>query len=282
MQRYRGRCRALRVRIGAIAGRPPQNHNRALIANISHLRSEWPSRILSDLDLALAARNAPASRRRQTAGGRLSAPAFSSLRFFFFFRKLIAPNDGMYDLRSSILFSDAADGAHRGRLLAVVRLQHFSVRLVSPAGRLQPGRRPGLPEELADQAGGTLAALGIAHDLPEPTVPERRVAVVAQLLARGVLAGVSDESLLRTQESSERPVLSHQPGTVGQAAGQEGEEPRSFGYSSGIQVNVLLQLCEIEVYLKAYKLQKNSSRHFLLTEILKNIFFSLGLYMRRV
>lgn len=83
----------------------------------------------------------------------------------------------VYDL--SILFSDAADGAHRGRLLAVVRLQHFSVRPVPPAGRLQPGRRPGLLEEHPDQAGGTLAALGIAHDLPEPAVPERRVAVVA-------------------------------------------------------------------------------------------------------
>lgn len=85
----------------------------------------------------------------------------------------------MYDLRSSILFSDATDGAYRGRLLAVVRLQHFSVRLVPPAGRLQPDRRSGLPEEFADQARGTLAALGIAHDLPEPAVSERWIAVVA-------------------------------------------------------------------------------------------------------
>lgn len=133
--------------------------------------------------------------------------------------------------------SDAADGADRRRILAVVRLQHFSIRFVSPAGRLQPDRRPGLFEKFTDQAGGTLATLRIAHDLSEPTVSDRRIAVVTQLLARGFLTGISDEPLLRTQEPSERPVLPHQPGTVRQATGQEGEEPRSFGYSSGIQVD---------------------------------------------
>lgn len=138
-------------------------------------------------------------------------------------------------------FTDAADGAHRGRLLAVVRLQQFSVRSVPPAGRLRPDRRrPGRPEELADQAGGLLAASGIAHDrLPEPAVSEQqRAAAVAQLLARGLVAGIPDESLLCAQESPERPVLPHQPGTVGQAAGQEGEEPRSVGHPSGIQVEI--------------------------------------------
>lgn len=113
------------------------------------------------------------------------------------------------------LFSDAANGAHRSRLLAVVRLQHFPVRSVPLTGGLQPGRRPARSEELADQAGGAFAASGIAYDLPEPAVSERRAAVVAELLARGILAGIPNESVLRAQESPERPILSHQPGTLG-------------------------------------------------------------------
>lgn len=140
----------------------------------------------------------------------------------------------LYDLEFLLFFSDAANSAHRGRLLAVVRLQHFSVRSVPLAGGLQPGRRPARSQELANQAGGALASSGIAHDLPEPAISERRTAVVAQLFARGILTGISDEPILRTQKPPERPVLSHQPGTVGQATNQEGKEPRSFGHPSGI------------------------------------------------
>lgn len=89
-------------------------------------------------------------------------------------------NDLYYDLEFLLFFfSDAANGAHRGRLLAVVRLQHFSIRSVPLAGGLQPGRRPARSKEHADQAGGALAASGIAHDLSESAVSERRAAVVA-------------------------------------------------------------------------------------------------------
>lgn len=142
--------------------------------------------------------------------------------------------NNLYDLEFLFFFSDAANGAHSGRLFAVVRLQHFSVRSVPLAGRLQPSRRPARSQNLADQAGGALAASRIAHDLPEPAVSERRAAVVAQLFARRILAGISDEPILCTPKPPERPVLSHQPGTVGQATGQEGEKPRSFGHSSGV------------------------------------------------
>jgi len=163
---------------------------------------------------------------------RRSNAAFSSLYF------LQDNSRTKRTIRDLEFFSDAADGAHRGRLLAVIRLQHFSVWSVPPTGRLQSDRRSGRSEDLADQTGGSLTASRIAHDLSESAVSERRATVVTQLFARGILAGVPDEPLLRTKKPPERPVLSHQPRTIRQAAGQEGEEPRSLGHPSGIQVDL--------------------------------------------